>query len=344
MRGMGESFASLLRRRFLVPGFFVGFLIVTFLQGSALVPVRGDDAKPLKKVRFLLDWYPQAESGGFFYALVHNYYRDAGLDVEIVPASSGTPASSLLIAGRADFAMGPGDQIMIARAQGLPLVSVVTTMQHDPKAVMVHDESPVKDFPDLNGHAVAVAPGTSWFLYITKKYHLTNIREMRLTIGVANFLEDPNYIQESFVTSEPFFCAQHGVKVRSLLVKDTGCDPYRVVFTTDNLIASDPAAVQGFVSASIKGWQQYLVDPASTDEEIKRRNPLMTQAQLDFSRKALIQYHFIDGDPTKGDAVGKIDAARCASQYKILRDLNVIPNDFDYTKSFTTRFCTPTGK
>ena len=347
-KSSGTNFAS---KRGVIPFFtFVSRRLKSsvrlffLLAISAFSVAVSAEAQPLKKIRFQLDWYPQAETGGYIHALVHNYYKDAGLDVEIVPASPGTPGISVVIAGGADIAMGPGDQILIARSQGLPLVSIMTTMQHDPKAVMVHDESSVKDFPDLEGHAIAVGPGTSWFQYITKKYHLTKIREMRLTFGVANFLHDPNYIQESFVTAEPFFCAQHGVKVRSLLVKDTGCDPYRIAFTTDKLIESDPAAVQAFVTASIRGWKDYLVDPAATDEEIKRRNPQMTQAQLDFSRQALIQGHFIDGDPAKGDAVGKLDPVRVTAQYKILRDLNVIPNDYDYAKSFTTQFCTPTAK
>ncbi|HEY0256425.1 MAG TPA: ABC transporter substrate-binding protein [Candidatus Methylacidiphilales bacterium] len=318
-------------------------LLGLLVLGSWGGPPAGAE-QPLKKIRFLLDWYPQAEQGGYFYALVHNYYKDAGLDVEIIPASPGMFSTNVVIAGGADISMAPGDQIMQASAQGLPLVSVMTTMQHDPKAIMVHDESPVKDFPDLDGHAIAVLPGQTWFLYLVKKYHLTKIRELRMNFGVANFLHDPNYIQESFVTSEPFFCSQHGVKVRSLLVKDTGCDPYRAAFTTDKLIQSDPAAVQAFVSASIKGWKQYLVDPASTDEEIKRRNPQMTQAQLDYSRGKLIEFHFIEGDPAKGDAVGKLDPARFAAQYKIMRDLNVITSDFDYTKSYTTQFCSPTAK
>ena len=316
-------------------------LALMLAAGPGLAPAQVTGAAPLKKIRFMLDWYPQAETGGYYYALVHDYYKDAGLDVTILPASAGVSQTTEIASGVGDISMAPGDQILIDRAKGLPLVCIMTTMQHDPKAVMVHDESPVRDFPDLQGHAIAVAPGTSWFLYITKKYHLTQIKELRLNFGVANFLHDPNYIQESFVTSEPFFCGQYGVKVRSLLVKDTGCDPYRVAFTSDKMVASDPAAVQAFVTASIKGWKQYLVDPASTDEEIKRCNPQMTQAQLDYSRQKLIEYHFIDGDPTKGEAVGRIDPARFANQYKILRDLGVISADFDYTKSFTTQFCAP---
>jgi NitT/TauT family transport system substrate-binding protein len=246
-----------------------------------------------------------------------------------------------MMTGKIDFFMWQSDQVTITRGQGLPLVAVMATMQHDPQAVMVHDESPVKTFSDLAGHTIAAIPASSWLPYIVEKYHLKNVREMRVTFGVANFLIDPNYIQQVFVTSEPYLCQQHGVKVRTLLIKDTGCDPYRVVVTSDNMISSDPSTVQAFVSASIKGWEKYLTDPGATDAEIKKLNPQINQGLLDFSRKTLIDGHFVLGYPDKGEAMGKLDPARLQNQYKILRDLNVIPHDFDWARCYTEQFLQP---
>ncbi len=126
--------------------------------GLCRAPGQVTGATPLKKIRFVLDRYPQAETGGYYYALVHNYYKDAGLDVTILPASVGISQAAQIAGGAGEISMAPGDQFLIERAKGLPLVRIMTTMQHDPKAVMVHDESPVKDFPDLQGHAIAVGP------------------------------------------------------------------------------------------------------------------------------------------------------------------------------------------
>jgi hypothetical protein len=67
----------------------------------------------------------------------------------------------------------------------------------------------------------------------------------------------------------------------------------------------------------------------------------MTQGLLDFSRKTLIEGHYVFGDADKGEAMGKLDPARLASQYKILRQIHVIPGDFDFTKSYTLRFLPP---
>ncbi len=325
--------------------FLLRYAIASALLAACFASAAVDaQADPPKKIRFLLDWYPQAETGGYICALVKGYYKDAGLDVEILPANPSIPAGNAVIAGTADISMSTEPDVLLNRQRGLPFQCVMATMQHDPKAVMVHAEDAVKDFPDLEGRAIAVAPGGAWFLYIVKKYHLQRVQERRLTLGVANFLEDPTYIQENFVTSEPYACLQQGVKVRSLLISGSGYDPYRVVFTTDQFIQQNPAAVQAFVTASIKGWQTYLVDPAATDEEIKKRNPQMTQGQLDFSRKTLIDGHFITGFPEKGEAVGLLDSARFESQDKIMVGLGLVPPDFDFHTAFTTQFCRPPAK
>ena len=61
----------------------------------------------------------------------------------------------------------------------------------------------------------------------------------------------------------------------------------------------------------------------------------MTAIQLDLSRKALMDYHLIEGP---GVAAGSVDAARMKNQYAILRDLNIIAADYDYQTAFTTQF------
>jgi NitT/TauT family transport system substrate-binding protein len=58
------------------------------------------------------------------------------------------------------------------------------------------------------------------------------VREIPATYSVANFLQDPGYIQQIFVTSEPFFARQAGVPVRTLLISETGYNPYRVLVTS----------------------------------------------------------------------------------------------------------------
>jgi NitT/TauT family transport system substrate-binding protein len=292
------------------------------------------------KITLLLDWLPAAEQGGYFCALADGYYQQAGLDVTIRPATAGTiPSGMLLLSGQAQFAMGTSDGALINRAHGLPIVAVMATMQHDPKAVMVHADSSIYTFPDLDGHKLAILPGNPWFLYVTKKFNLQHIQQIPATMNVANFLTDPTYSQECFVTSEPYFAEKKGVKVRTLLVKDTGYDTYRALLTTDSYVASHREAVQAFVTASIAGWRQYLREAPDgpADRLIMRENKEMFQDQISYSKNVMITGHWVAGDPTRNEDVGRLTLDRFADNYKILHDLGII-GEMDYHKAADLSF------
>jgi len=116
----------------------------------------------LTPVRLQLDWYPQPEHGGFFTAQMLGYYRAEGLDVTILPLPQYGSVAPLVSTGAADFGLGSSDQIIEWNSNGLPLLAVAATMQHDPQAIMVHKDSPVRDFKDLEGHTVAAQTGAVW--------------------------------------------------------------------------------------------------------------------------------------------------------------------------------------
>jgi NitT/TauT family transport system substrate-binding protein len=281
------------------------------------------------------DWYPQPEQGGFYEALLKGYYKGEGLDVTITPGGPYVVAEQQVSTGAAQFAMGTSDQVLVKASRGLPLVAVAATMQMDPQCVMVHAESPVKTFAELNGHAIAVKPGSIWFEYLVKRFNLSETREIPATYSVANFLKDPNYIQQCFVTSEPFFAEKGGAKVRTLLVSDTGYRPYRVFFTSQTFSKEHPEIVAKFVRASLKGWRAFLADPTATEGEIGKLNPALSPEQMAFSVKTLTDGHFVTGDP---DRFGQFAPERWATMEKQLEDLKVITSPVDPTTAYTARF------
>jgi len=284
------------------------------------------------------DWYPQPEMGGFYQARLQGLYKAAGLDVTIVPGGPFVVGEQQVATGAAQFAMGSSDQVLVRVSRGLPLVAVAATMQQDPQAIMVHANSPVHDFPDLEGKTVAAKPGSIWFQYVLSRYHLRNVREIPATYSVANFLEDPNYIQQCFVTSEPYFARKAGADVRTLLVNATGYRPYRVFFTSRQFLAEHPDIVAKFVKASLQGWRNYLLDPSVADAEIARLNPAMSQGQMDFSVQTLKSQHFIDGLGTPDSHLGHFTPERWSTLYRQLVDLKVTRDPIDPAAAYTLQF------
>jgi NitT/TauT family transport system substrate-binding protein len=293
----------------------------------------------LTPVKLQTDWYPQPEHGGFYDALIRGYYKDEGLDVTILPGGPYASPDQQVSVGTVQFAMGSSDHTLAAIDNGVPLVAVAATMQHDPQALMVHADSPVHTFQDLEGHAVAIRFGLStWFEYLVKRYQLKNVREIPATYSVANFLQDPAYIQQIFVTSEPFFVQQAGVPVRTMLISQTGYDPYRVFVTSRSFLQQHPDIVAKFVRASLRGWRDYLSHPDDINAAIAKLNPAMSVPQMKFSYEGLRDQHFITGDAPDGADLGRFDPARWTSTYQQLVDLKVIKKPFDPSIAYTLQF------
>ena len=87
------------------------------------------------------------------------YYKAEGLDVTLLPLPQYGSVAQLVSTGKADFGLGSSDQILEWDSNGLPLIAVAATMQHDPQAIMVHKDSPVHDFKDLEGQTIAAQTG-----------------------------------------------------------------------------------------------------------------------------------------------------------------------------------------
>jgi NitT/TauT family transport system substrate-binding protein len=282
------------------------------------------------------DWYPQPEHGGFYDALLKGYYKDEGLDVHITPGGPFVSVENQVSGGAAQFAMGSSDQILVAVSRSLPVVAVMATMQQDPQAIMLHKNSSIQSFSDLNGHTIAVKPGSIWFQYLLKRYDLSSVREIPATYSVANFLQDSDYIQQCFVTSEPYFARKSGAEIKTMLISDTGYQPYRVVFTSTSFLHDHPELVAKFVRASLRGWRDYLADPTTANTEISKLNPATSPDQMQFSTQTLRDQHFITGpDPSQ---LGHFTPNRWSTMYQQLVDLKVITNPIDPNTAYSTQF------
>jgi NitT/TauT family transport system substrate-binding protein len=319
----------------------LGFALAATGCGRKSTPVTGTEqpAEPsLRKVVLQTDWFPQGEHGGFYQALARGFYREAGLDVDIAPGGPGSGIKLKVARGDADFGMNRSDDIIMAASQGLPLVIVAATMQHDPQGIMVHAESPVNSLRDLQGRTVMANVHMTWIPYLQKKYGIT-FNLVPNTYNIGAFLADPQAIQQCLVTNEPFFAQEHGTPVRTIALASSGYDCYQVLFCRRELIRDAPGVVRAFVAASIRGWRDYLDgDPTPADTLIQERNTQMTAGQLKFSRGELKARSLVRGDPARGEDVGLIALPRLQAEMQTLVELKVLEAPVSIPTIATTRF------
>jgi NitT/TauT family transport system substrate-binding protein len=271
------------------------------------------------------NWYAEAEHGGYYEALAKGYYRAEGLDVRIVQGGPGSYPVQKIATGQVQFALGRSDDLIVASQQRIPVLIVSAELEHDPQIVLVHADSPVHGFADLDGKSIMVEPGSAWITYLEQKYaiHIHTIPE---NFGTAQFAADKNFIQQGFLTAEPFVFQQQKVAARFLLIADSGYDPYRVVFCTRDYARSHPEVVKAFVRASIRGWRDCLDgDPSPANTLINRDFPDSTPAVLAYSWGELKRVHIVDGDAAKGERIGLISRRRLENQVRTLQRLGMIP-------------------
>jgi NitT/TauT family transport system substrate-binding protein len=281
-------------------------------------------APGLVKVRLQTDWYPQPEHGGYYQALAKGYYAAEGLDVEIMPGGPNAQVMAGVATGRAEFGMTNGDDVIVAIARGVPVVMVGAEMQRDAQGILFHEENPVHSLKDLEGKTLMAGAGSIWIEVMQKKLGI-KFNLLPLVGDLARFMNDRNFVQQCFVTNEPYFARERGAKVGALLIANDAYEPYRVMLTSRKFLAEHPEIVAKFVRASTKGWVDYLTgDPAPANKLLAAKRTDLSPEFMAYSIKAMNDYKLVMGDPAKGEVPGQLTAARLQKQIDLLQEVGVL--------------------
>lgn len=315
-------------RRSLIRSASVWLLILASLLAVYSLPGcrKADTAAPAgpgsaSKVRLQLDWFPQTEYGGYFQALGRGFYQDVGLEVEIVSGGPGVPVKETVALGRVEVGCTDGNDVIVAISRGLPLVIVGAEMQRNPQGILYHQSHPLRSFADLNGRSFMAGPGSAWVEYLSKTQGV-KFGLVPLTTDLTSFLGDATMVRQCFVTQEPYFAAQSGAKVGTLLIADSGYAPYRVLYTSRDYLAKHRETVRHFVAATARGFDDMIDgDPATAFGALGKANPLMTPGVMSYSLGAMKSLGLVQGRADQGERTGLITRERIAAQLKILTEL-----------------------
>ncbi len=114
-------------------------------------------AAKTKPFTVMLDWFPNADHAALYAAIAHGDFRAVGLDVRpVVPAETAEPLK-LLAAGKVDMAISYEPELLLARDQGLKLVSIGALVQRPLTSIIALPGQHVRDVADLAGKTVGTA-------------------------------------------------------------------------------------------------------------------------------------------------------------------------------------------
>jgi signal transduction histidine kinase len=251
---------------FLLPKIVTGWIrlsagmLVVGVGSSVMLAAPGEP----DHVKLQLKWRHQFQFAGYYAAIAQGYYRDAGLEVELLEAVPGENPVDVVFAGKADFGVGNSD-LLLSRAEGKPAVVLAAIFQHSPLALVARAVPGITAMPDLHNRPMMMVESEKAEILAYFKHEGVSLAGLRIqphTQRIEDFIEGKVDAMSAYVTDQPFMLKEAGVDYRIFLARSGGIDFYgNNLFTTEAEIKEHPARVQAFRAASLKGWDYALAHP-----------------------------------------------------------------------------------
>ena len=254
--------------------------ILIFILAALLLAGCQSMTKPTSQelipVTLPVGYIPNVQFAPMYVAIENGYYHEQGLDVSM-DYNMETDSVALIGAGELDFAIVSGEQILLGRAQELPVVYVMAWYQEYPVGVAVMAESGIEEPQDLVGKKVGL-PGLYGASYIGLRALLqaNGLQESDLTLdsigytqteALMNGLEDAVVI---YVANEPLKLAAEGYDVNVIRTSDYLELVANGLVTSEKMIEEHPDIVRGMVAATLQGVAYITKHPDEAFEICKK--------------------------------------------------------------------------
>ena len=243
---------------------------------SCATPESEDTPAGIEPVKLALNWFPEAQHGGYYAAQLHGLYRDAGVAVDILGGGPDAPVVQRVATSQVEFGLTNADGVINARAAGAPIVALFAPYQINPRCLVVHESSGITSIEQIADVTLALSQRPAFSHFLRRRYAFRNVTVVPYHGSITPFLEDERYVVQGYVFSEPVVARRMGARVRALMVADTGFNPYAsVLIATEMTVRDRPGLVAAVVAASRQGWERYLKTPLATNQHIQTLNPEM---------------------------------------------------------------------
>lgn len=121
---------------------------------ALLIALGAAPARAAERLTVLLDWFVNPDHAPLYVALEKGYFREAGLEVELVPPADPADPPKLVAAGRADIGISYQPELHLQVEAGLPLARIGTLVATPLNTVIALRDGPIKSLADLKGKRI----------------------------------------------------------------------------------------------------------------------------------------------------------------------------------------------
>jgi NitT/TauT family transport system substrate-binding protein len=321
---------------------FKKFVLVTLGLALGLSacssPKSGEEA--LVHVKLPLGYIPNVQFAPLYVAVEKGYFRDAGIEVEF-DYSFETDAMALVGADELQFAVVSGEQVLLARAQGLPVVYVAAWYQQYPVAVISKAEQGIVMPADLKGKRIGL-PGLYGANYIGLEALLfsAGLGDADVTLDSIGYNQvealaaDQEQAVSVYAANEPVQLRAQGYELNEIRVADHAQLASNGLITNEKTLAENPALVQGMVQALLDGITDTIADPDEAYELSKAHVPNLAEADQAVQKAVLAR----SIELWQAERLGYSELQAWSNMQDTLLKMGLLSAPLELEKAFTNEF------
>lgn len=312
-------------------GLLRGALSAAALLGSGVAAPSGRTpaaaAESPTPVSLQLGWFANSQMAGDFTAVGKGYFKDAGLDVRIVPGGPSIDPVGIVASGSVPIGNVASIGVLVSgRSRGVPVKAFATAFQRHPFAFFYLRDSGIKTPADFAGKTIGIQ-GTARPLLdaVLAKYQVPRDKVNVIIIGGTT---TPLLNKQADVVTGWVINYAQNIPIQGksdyFLLWDLGIRMYAYTyFTTDQFFGAKKDVLTRYTAAAAKGWLYAKDHPEeAVDYVLKSASGLERDMELP-TWKVSIPY--VSSAATQQQGWGYMDPQVWASLADVYHSLDQIP-------------------
>jgi len=315
--------------------------------GSVLSPPKGpsqSSATPTppapEEITLAMGFIPNVQFAPFYVAEDKGYFAEENMEVEFDYGME-TDLLKLVGAGELQFAVASGDQVVLARAQGLPVVYVLNWYRRFPVCVVSLKEKGINGAKDLVGKTVGI-PAAEGASYIGWRalLHAEGIDEAQVNLQVIGYTQVASLTEGRvdaavcYALNEPVQLSQAGYSIDVMYVADYANLVSNGLITNEQTIAEQPELVQRLIRAMLRGLRYTIEYPDEAFAICKEHVP-----EIAGDTEALQEAVLVESVKFwQGERLGHSDLADWEESQSFMHQIGLIDAEVDVETLFTNQF------
>jgi len=285
---------------------------------------------------------PNVQFAPFYVAQAKGFFAEEGLEVDLEHGYE-NDFVSLTAQGDRQFAIASGDQVILARAQGLPVVYVMKWYQRFPVAVMALVEMGIDAPEKLAGHSVGI-PGLFGASYVGWEalVYAAGLDETDIKLESIGFTQSEAISQGQvdaavvYLTNEPVQLTQAGMDVDIIQVSDYIDLVSNGLITNETVIRDNPDLIRRLVRATLRGVDYTIAHPDEAFTIARQAVPEITDDDAP-TQRAVLEASI---DLWRSDQPGVSDPQAWSDSAEFMLDTGLIETPVELETLYTNEFIT----